>query len=72
MSDASQSPDSQTAEDFARQADAPRPGFVAELWTFLCQEKRWWLTPIVVLLVLLGVLVLLSGTAMAPFIYTLF
>ncbi|MCS6913961.1 MAG: DUF5989 family protein [Myxococcota bacterium] len=45
---------------------------MAELWTFLCQEKRWWLTPIVVLLVLLGVLVLLSGTAMAPFIYTLF
>lgn len=72
MSDAPSPPDPPAGEDFARQASAPRPGFLAELWTFLREDKRWWLTPIVVLLVLLGVLVLLSGTAMAPFIYTLF
>ncbi len=49
-----------------------RTGFVAEFWYFLRQNKKWWLLPIVVVLALFGVLVLLSGTAAAPFIYTLF
>ncbi len=49
-----------------------RTGFVSEFWQFLKTSKKWWLLPIVVVLVLFGVLVLLSGTAAAPFIYTLF
>lgn len=47
-------------------------GLISELWGFLKQNKKWWLLPILVVLLLLGVLVLLSGTAAAPFIYTLF
>ena len=43
-----------------------------ELWMFLSQTKKWWLLPIVVILIAFGVLVALSGTAAAPFIYTLF
>ena len=39
---------------------------------FLSQNKKWWLAPIVVSVLLLGALVLLGGTAAAPFIYTLF
>jgi hypothetical protein len=39
---------------------------------FLKTSKKWWLLPIVVVLVVFGVLVFLSGTAAAPFIYTLF
>jgi hypothetical protein len=45
---------------------------VAEFWYFLRQNKKWWLLPIVVVLLTFGVLVFLSGTAAAPFIYTLF
>ena len=49
-----------------------RTNLAAEFWYFLRQNKKWWLLPIVVLLVVFGVLVFLSGTAAAPFIYTLF
>ena len=53
-------------------AEAPREGFLRELWGFLAQNKKWWLLPILILLLLFGVLIFLSGTGMAPFIYTLF
>ncbi len=60
-------------KDFADQATAEsRPGLVREFWDFLKDSKKWWLTPIVVCLLLFGALVLLGGTAAAPFIYTLF
>ena len=45
---------------------------ISEFFQFLRQEKKFWLVPIIIVLLLLGVLVLLSGTAVAPFIYTLF
>ena len=46
---------------------------LVELWAFLRQEKKYWLTPIVMLLVLFGLLIAFSQTsALAPFIYTLF
>ncbi len=64
---------SDEARDFADQAAAEsRPGLVREFWDFLKDSKKWWLTPIVVCLLLFGALVLLGGTAAAPFIYTLF
>ena len=47
-------------------------GVFREFWYLLRQNKKWWLLPILVVLVVLSVLVLLSGTAAAPFIYTLF
>jgi hypothetical protein len=47
-------------------------GLLGEFWAFLRYNKKWWLLPIFVVLLLLGVLVLLSGSAAAPFIYTLF
>ena len=44
-----------------------------EFWDFLKVRKKWWLTQIVVVLALLGALIVLSqGSAVAPFIYTLF
>lgn len=43
------------------------------VWGFLRTRKKWWLTPIVVTMMLLGVLILLSeSSAVAPFIYALF
>ena len=47
-------------------------GLVAELWGFLKENRKWWLLPILVLLLALGLLTLLAGTGAAPFIYTLF
>ncbi|HUU34452.1 MAG TPA: DUF5989 family protein [Vicinamibacterales bacterium] len=47
-------------------------GVVSEFVYFLKTTKKWWLLPIVVVLLLFGVLIFLSGTAAAPFIYTLF
>ena len=48
------------------------PGFFQEVVEFLRENKKWWLVPIVVVVVLLGVLIALAGTSAAPFIYTLF
>ena len=56
---------------FRGQADAPQGGLLAEFWQFLKYNKKWWLLPILLALLLLGVLVVLSGTALAPFIYPL-
>ncbi len=44
-----------------------------DLWDFMRERKKFWLAPIIVVLVLLGVLIVLAqGSAVAPFIYTLF
>ncbi len=46
---------------------------ILEFWDFLRVRKKWWLAPIVIFLVLLGALIIFTeGSAVAPFIYTLF
>jgi len=46
--------------------------FLKDLWLFMRERKKFWLAPIIILLLLLGVLIVFgSGTAIAPFIYTL-
>lgn len=48
-------------------------GFLAELWAFMKERKKFWLAPIIIVLMLLGSLIVLTqGSAVAPFIYTLF
>ena len=71
----SQTPDpkpSSDADDFARQAGEEAPGFLAEFFDFLKHERKWWMLPLLVALLLLGLIILASSTAIAPFIYTLF
>ena len=47
--------------------------FVGELWAFMRERKKFWLLPIVLILVLFGGLIVMTqGSAVAPFIYTLF
>jgi hypothetical protein len=47
--------------------------FLIDLWGFLKERKKFWLLPIILTLLLFGVLIVFtSGTAIAPFIYTLF
>jgi uncharacterized protein DUF5989 len=60
------------ADDFASQAAKPQAGLASEFFMFLRDNKKWWLAPIVISILGLGLLVLLGGTAAAPFIYTLF
>jgi len=44
-----------------------------EFWEFLKERKKWWLAPIIIFLILFGTLIVLTeGTAIAPFIYTIF
>jgi hypothetical protein len=47
--------------------------FLSELWFFMKERKKFWMLPIIVCLLLLGSLIVLTaGSAVAPFIYTLF
>lgn len=64
--------DQEKKQDFERLSTEDRQGLVAELVDFLKYNKKWWLTPILVILLALGALVLLAGTGAAPFVYTLF
>ncbi len=57
---------------FAQQAGQAAPGFAAEFWDYLRNNKKWWLTPIVIMLALMGVGLILAASGAAPFIYTLF
>lgn len=52
--------------------DVEDSNIVAEFWEFLCENKKFWLIPILIVLLLLGVLIVLGGTSASPFIYTLF
>jgi hypothetical protein len=46
---------------------------IKELWAFLKARKKFWLLPIIVIMLLLGLLIVVAqGSAVAPFIYTLF
>jgi len=50
-----------------------RHGLIGELWAFMRVRKKWWLAPMILLLVLVGgLLVFAQGSAIAPFIYTVF
>ena len=48
------------------------PGLLRDLVEFLAHNKKWYLIPVAVVILLLGFLLILGGTAAAPFIYTLF
>jgi len=53
-------------------ARAGEQSFVTEFWTFLREKKKWWLLPFVLVMFIFAALIFLSGTGLAPFIYTLF
>ena len=65
-------PASKPNAEFAKAADEPTPGLLAEFWDFLKYNKKWWLLPILIVLGLMALLIVLSSSAAAPFIYPLF
>ncbi|MEY4673281.1 MAG: hypothetical protein RL148_1065 [Planctomycetota bacterium] len=61
------------SDDFLKEAShGKQQGLVGEFVSFMKENKVWWLTPILLVLGLVGALLLLAGTGVAPFIYTLF
>jgi hypothetical protein len=67
-----QTPPTQQAQDFAAQAEEKPPGLIAEFVDFLLHNKKWWLTPIILVLLILGFIIYIGGSVAAPFIYPLF
>ena len=59
-------------DDLAQLAQEDRQSLASEFRDFLKHNKKWWLLPILVVILGLGLLVFLSGSGAAPFIYTLF
>jgi len=50
-----------------------QPGVIGEFWRFMRVRKKWWLLPIITLMLIVGgLLVIAQGSALAPFIYTIF
>ena len=50
-----------------------KSSLLGELWAFMRERKKWWLMPIIIMLLLVGsLLVFAQGSALAPFIYTIF
>ena len=50
-----------------------KASILKEFWEFLKARKKWWLTPIIVFMLLIGLVIALSqGSAIAPFVYTIF
>ena len=58
--------------EFRSAAETPTPGLLAEFRDFLLTNKKWWLVPILIVFGLIACLVMLSSSAIAPFIYPLF
>lgn len=51
----------------------PRSSLIGELWAFMRVRKKWWLLPIIIVMALIGTLLIFAqGSALAPFIYTVF
>ena len=50
----------------------PMMSFLSEFWAFLRHNKKWWLVPLIVAILLIGLLVILGNSPVAPFIYTIF
>ncbi len=62
----------QSAEREPLLKEARNPGFFAEYWNFLRTSRKWWMLPLLILFLVLGGILVLGQTAVAPFIYTLF
>jgi Family of unknown function (DUF5989) len=60
------------SDQFLKQARRSRPSLIREFWQLLRDHRKWWLTPVVIALLVLCLFALLSTSAAAPFIYTLF
>jgi hypothetical protein len=71
-SDNADSESDKAASDFEQLEQPQSLSLFSEFWLFLREEKKWWLAPIILVLLFVGTVALLTTTGAAPFIYTLF
>jgi hypothetical protein len=57
---------------FSKEAERKQKSPMAEFFSFVLHNKKWWLTPIILVLIAVGFLAVLGGSGVAPFIYSLF
>ena len=57
------------SSDFLEQSEEPEIGLVSEFIEFLFDNKKWWIAPIIIVLLIFGLLIIFGGSAFAPFIY---
>ena len=58
--------------EFEQMAKESRPSLLVEFWSFLKYNKKWWLLPIVIVMLLLGLAVLAVHSGVGPWLYTIF
>ena len=58
--------------EFEQAGDEKPLSIVQEFWLFIVENKAWWMVPLLLVLGMLGLVLVLGNTAIAPFIYTLF
>jgi uncharacterized protein involved in exopolysaccharide biosynthesis len=58
--------------EFLQESQEERGSFLSDYFAFLKRTRKWWMLPVLVVVLLFGLLVVLSATGAAPFIYTLF
>ena len=63
---------SKKADRFEEKSQQRRSTLIGELFSWVLHNKKWWLLPILVVLLMLGALVVVGGSGIAPFLYTLF
>ena len=71
-SDGSLNDDSSQKSAFEQAAQQRAPNVIVEFMDFLLHNKKWWLTPIILVLLVFSVFIALTSSALAPFIYVLF
>lgn len=59
------------SDDFAAQSREKRTSLASEMWQWLKHNKKWWLLPILIMLLLLGMVVIAGASGLGPFIYPL-
>lgn len=60
----------QAENEFMQAAGKEERGLVAEFVAFMAENKAWWMFPILIVFLLLGILLILGATGVAPFLYT--
>jgi hypothetical protein len=60
------------AEEFQAEAQQQRPGLLREFWEFLKHNKKWWLLPILLGILVIGLFVVLAGSGVGAWMYTVF
>jgi len=60
------------AKELRQLSEARSGGVLGQIWGFIRETRKWWLTPIILMMLLLGLLFVIGGSGAAPFIYTIF